>query len=385
MTDPARHAVIAGAGCAGLTLAASLLRSAHDIRLSLIDPRSSWDRDRTWCFWRFGPSIADPFITHAWDRFRVRGGAYDTVTECADTPYCHVPSDAYCRGLVDELRASGRCEIRLNQEVVALREDSAGVRVETDSDTIEADHVFDARPLPPPAPGSAPPGTLLQRFEGIEARFDTDVFDPGLATVMDFATPSGAGVHFMYVLPFALDRALIESTHLVTTDAPEPDTRGCLDAYIRSSIGRAPVEIVRRETGCLPMCASMRTPRATDRVWPIGSRAGVARASTGYAFDAILRDSDRVARAFIRNRPRPGPPRARILDAMDRLVLTLLERRPSIAPAMFGRLFARTRSGSLLRFLCDRPGAADLLRVGMAMPMRPVLGHLIRRPWVVLR
>ncbi|WP_146069326.1 lycopene cyclase family protein, partial [Cryobacterium sp. Y11] len=44
--------VILGAGLAGLTLAARLARERSGPRVVLLEPRTAYRDDRSWCFWR---------------------------------------------------------------------------------------------------------------------------------------------------------------------------------------------------------------------------------------------------------------------------------------------------------------------------------------------
>jgi len=53
--------IIIGGGCAGLSLAARLSRYGGDApRTLVVDSRTSYTNDRTWCFWKLpGASALD--------------------------------------------------------------------------------------------------------------------------------------------------------------------------------------------------------------------------------------------------------------------------------------------------------------------------------------
>ena len=53
---------------------------------------------------------------------------------------------------------------------------------------------------------------LNQHFRGWEIETDRPVFNPQLPTLFDFRTPQDGHMRFVYTLPFAENRALIEYT-----------------------------------------------------------------------------------------------------------------------------------------------------------------------------
>ncbi|MEN0019305.1 MAG: hypothetical protein AAF747_00310, partial [Planctomycetota bacterium] len=118
----------------------------------------------------------------------------------------------------------------------------------------------------------------------------------------------------------------------------------------------------------------------TARVWPIGTRAGVSRASSGYAFDAIQRDTKAVVDAFVSGKPRPRVPRSCVLSMLDRVLISWLASDQTAAPRVFGRLFERAPACSLVRFLADMPRPLDYLAVMWAMPKLGVIGHTMTHP-----
>ena len=63
--------LIVGAGCAGLSLAWHLVeRGLGGRRLLLVDPRTEYGRDRTWCFWNVVEHPFEDLVTKRWSRWR---------------------------------------------------------------------------------------------------------------------------------------------------------------------------------------------------------------------------------------------------------------------------------------------------------------------------
>lgn len=69
----------AGAGLAALSLAVRLIGLPNPPRIVLIDPRTEFPHDRTWCYWKLHNSRFDPAITHRWHHWLVRTPTAGTV------------------------------------------------------------------------------------------------------------------------------------------------------------------------------------------------------------------------------------------------------------------------------------------------------------------
>ena len=81
--------MIAGAGCAGLSLAVQLASQARRRRrpcprIVVVEPRTAYRRDRTWCYWRFVDHPFQAAVTRRWHRWRVREGARLVVRDPAE-------------------------------------------------------------------------------------------------------------------------------------------------------------------------------------------------------------------------------------------------------------------------------------------------------------
>ncbi|NRA59003.1 MAG: hypothetical protein HRU13_12890 [Phycisphaerales bacterium] len=279
--------------------------------------------------------------------------------------------------------SSESCSIRLGTSVEEIndREDHVDVLLRSGaSDSTERfTHVFDGRPPARSAQQSSEP-MLLQHFGGIEIDTSSTPVDPSVATLMDFSVSQQHGAHFMYVLPFQSDRVLVESTYLTTGISEDIDYESNATAYASDVLGVDPSRVVYRESGVLPMTLRPLGPRSTPRVWSIGTRAGVGRASSGYAFDAIQHDSARLVDALLRGQPRPRPPRSSILSMLDRVLLSLLDTHNAAAPDLFARLFQNADTDKLVRFLGDVPRPLDYLAVMWAMPKAQVIRHVLTNP-----
>jgi len=379
------RAAIIGAGCAGVSLGVRLLEAFPRLELDVYEARDRIDRDRTWCSWRFSAPAFPDAVTASWDRWIVAAPGRRLLVESPEHPYDHVPSDAFYDLLLPRLKESGRCRLYFGEPIDALdaRQDDS-VIVRTNRRDASYDFVFDARPPRSVAPGEGGAGSLEQHFLGQEIETESDAFDPTTPTLMDFDVDQSEGLHFFYVLPFSPRRALLEATYMTPPGARRPDYEERIRDYARERFGAEAYRVVRSERGVIPMSARRPAPPSTPRVWAIGMRGGATRPSTGYTFDAIQRDSDRIVAALRAGRGRPAPPRPPLAPALDRVLLSLLERRPEVGPRVFAALFRAAPTPALIRFLNDRPRGADTLRVAWAMPKTPIVGHLLRHPRAAL-
>lgn len=360
--------VIVGAGCAGLSLAVHLVEQGiRDRKILLIEPRRSYENDRTWSFWRTDRHPFESCVSRQWLRWRVRADERTVTRGSSKFPYQTMRADAFYEHALERLRSAPNVEVRLGTRVLAVRDTGDRVEVDTDRGAIRASLVFDSRPrhdAPRRRTG------LLQHFLGREVVMPEPVFDPSVAMLMDFSRVAD-GIHFVYLLPTSGRRALVESTWISSTPVSSDTYRREIARYLQGRYGSEPTSVEREERGVLPMRVSAGVRQATRRVIPIGTRGGAIRPSSGYGFLAIQRFSAEMARRLSRS-DLPAPPRmygarSRVLDG---IFLTHLGRVPERAPEMFVDLFERVPARSLIRFLSDRGNLLDDLRVIASMPKR---------------
>lgn len=373
--------VILGAGCAGLSLAYHLVERGVDRSIVLLDPRTSYERDRTWCFFTGRPHPFEALASHRWARWRVRDGRWIERSAPSIT-YQHLPADAFYQRCL--ARLEGRAELRLGVQAGALRERRGGVEIETSAGPIEARVVFDSRPMSRRA--GAGEVTLLQHFEGWHVRVERPAFDPLVATLMDFAVPQDHAIHFVYVLPYSPTEALVEATWFGGAVLDDGGYRQAIERYLRTELRLDRWAIVRRERGVIPMSTADTPIRVSERIYRIGLPGGMAKPSTGYAFQAIQRFSaelaERLAGDMLPEPPAPRDWRARSLDA---IFLSYLSRYPERAPATFATLFEKVDPALLVRFLSDDASPADCLRVMSALPLAPFTLETFRATRLWLR
>jgi lycopene beta-cyclase len=370
--------LIVGAGCAGLSLAVHLLETQRaGLRVAVLDPRTDFGRDRTWCFFR---TMDHPFarcVDRAWTRWRIVQGARDVIRGSEDHPYQHLPADAFYAHALGRVRASGAVSLHLGARVHALVDEGDLVVAETDLGRIRARLAFDSRPTPCLAAEPGAP-SFLQCFVGWFVQAARPVFDAATATLMDFRVDQARGIHFMYVLPFSQREALVEDTYFCVRAPGEDRHAAALGDYL-DRLGVGDYSITRRERGVLPMSAREVPPRPSPRVYRIGLAGGLAKPSTGFAFLAIQRFSSALA-ARLHREDLPAPPAVRPLRTrmLDRVFLSYLARRPDEAPDLFARLFERVPAEVLVRFLSECGTIADDIRVMAALPAAPFAREAIR-------
>lgn len=371
--------VILGAGCAGLSLAAALGQErAPGRRVLLLEPRTEYTRDRTWCFWNTEPHLFATAISHSWHSWRVSHGAREVKRSSRVYRYCHIAGHDFYRDALGRVeRAEGQTHLRGVVVNSVARQGDGLLAVETNQGRLLAKTVFDSRP----APGGGAP-VLLQRFVGWHVRVAEPCFDPETIELMRFV-PSGTPgrAQFLYVLPFSPTEAMVETTYLDLPSLPEPPYTRDLESALRERTSNW--EVLYTESGSLPMGGSVTPDETLPGVHRIGTRGGRIKPSSGYAFLRIQRHSRMVAQALkdgqappAHGEPGLGGASYRIMDAV---FLRALEHAPEEAAALFVRMFAGSEPDALLRFLGETSrGPREVLGVAWSLPKAPMARAALR-------
>jgi lycopene beta-cyclase len=339
---------IAGAGAAGLSLAVHLVRAGiPDLELTLIDRDFAPRADRTWCYWDDESTLYPDMVRKEWTRIRVVGAQGEILEPLDGLTYRMADSAAYSRLALAELDA--------HPSVTRITADSP------DLDHIPHERIYQSiRPLPRTGPW------LKQHFLGMEVRADADVFDPETATIMDFRVDQRHGFAFMYVLPLNAREALVEHTLFTDELLPKDAYRTEILAYLDRGFPDIAFASIREEYGVIPMVARDWTP-GDGRIRNIGGAAGLAKASTGYTFARIHRDSKAIVREITLGTPRPAPS-STFKSWMDALIIDLIRTEPDNAVDVFEHLFRVNGIGFMLRFLDERTTFGEDLRLMASVP-----------------
>src|SRR5687768_7708005 len=204
--------VIAGGGLAGCLAALTFATVRPDVRLLLIEQGEAFGGNHIWSFFEDDVAeedywLVEPMIAGRWPGYDVR---FPARKRHLPTGYNSLRSDWLDQQVRERLRPD---QYRLGAPIAAVE---ANAVVLGTGARIEADIVVDAR-----GPGAAEALDLgWQKFVGREYRLAAP---HGLdrPIVMDACVDQAEGYRFVYCLPFAADRLLIEDTYYAT--GPELD------------------------------------------------------------------------------------------------------------------------------------------------------------------
>ena len=378
--------IILGSGCAGLSLAWNLLDSGVTDPILIVDRRTTYENDRTWCFWDVEPTPFSDLATHSWSRWMIHDGDREIIAGCPEYPYLRIRSADFYRRVLDRLASAPNVILALGRRILSVRETDRGVRVTTAGGEFDGVRAFDSTGRrPAPAVPGRRPAALLQHFFGQAIRVKHPAFDPSCPSLMDFRAPQTDGPHFVYLLPLSETEALVENTYLYPFTVSAERHRREIGDYLAMRYGLVggSYEVTEEESGAIPMTTATTRVVTHSRVKPIGLAGGAARPSSGYAFLRIQRQVRAIARRIANpSRVDPAHDRGKLASLkyrfFDAVFLRTLADRPDLAPRIFGRMFDRADPSAVVRFLGERSTLIDDLGIVSALPKAPFLAAALR-------
>jgi lycopene beta-cyclase len=395
--------IFSGGGLAGLSLAYNLINSPlRDRSILIVDKDAKQQNDRTWCFWEEQPTLFDEIAYRVWHRLRFVGDDFTREFDLAPYRYQMIRGIDFYNFTREKMsQYSNVTFVRGNIDRVDDGADQATVTV--DGQSFSGSWVFDST-LPPSLRGSVSTGVeasagdmgqtetrlkppvrnghyhhLNQHFRGWEIETDRPFFNPQLPTLFDFHTPQNGHMRFVYTLPFAENRALIEytlfSSHLLTSEEYDAG----LKAYIEDVLDITRYAINHVEAGVIPMTDHPFPRRLGQRVMSIGTKGGRVKPSTGYAFLRIQRDSAAIVQALIEHgQPFHVPARRGRFGLHDAILLDIMTHHPDDLKPIFTIMFKHNPIQRIFRFLDETATLGDEARFIASLPPWRFLQALFR-------
>lgn len=367
--------LILGGGCAGLSLAWRLCELGTACPNTLVvEQRTAYDNDRTWCFWDDSGARVDSLVSHEWQWLELKSGERAVHFDCGAMSYQMLAASdfyAFARNVIHETT-----EVRLSLGTAVTAEPrkvSAGWSVETDQGTVIAKMVVDTRPGHAPEKGKA---VLWQSFYGQEVVCDFETFDPQRALLMEFTATTSRQIPFTYILPTSRHRALIEATVFGPDPVRSTDLLEQFEAAKLRCIGTNPSSMVRSESGILPMGLNKQPVSLGQGHIQVGVMAGAARPSSGFAFQRIQHWAEQCCLEIAQGRGPVGHAKDPLMmRMMDRLFLKVIASNPQTAPDLFLSIFEKADSASVIRFLSGKGTSKDYFQIMTALPAQ----HFVRQ------
>ena len=375
--------LIVGGGAAGLSLAYHLAREPRlaQKKVLLIEAEAKDRNDRTWSYWADAPMAFDGIAAHEWRRIAFRSPGFERIIDLGEYRYRMIRGLDYYQFVQRALAGNPQFTVARGT-VTSLENTADGVRVSSSAGEFTARYGFDSRP-PAIAPNATKHRYLLQHFVGWEVETDDDVFDPAVVDFMDFRGEQQHEARFMYVLPFTARKALVEYTLFSATPLPKTEYEAAIREYLGTTLGLTNYRITAEEVGAIPMTDHPLPARHGAHIINLGTRAGRAKPSTGYAFKRIQQQSTRLVAALAATGRPPADPTGDQWQfrLFDTLLLDIMQRRGETTRDIFRQLFERNPVERIFRFLDETTSWADNLRVMNSVapgPFMRSIGQVLR-------
>ena len=367
--------IIIGAGLSSLMFLNQYLKKTSGQDILLLEQKNIINSDQTFCAWEGPglPNISKDFQLKPkkiWNKI-VLNNLNDEIKRDIE-PYSYVCFDG--KETLETLLSTCKERITVikNEKVLLLSYEDNVHNVPTENGVHYGMLIVDSRNNI--KKHEIKSSLVQQAFVGNEIELTHDRFNSDEITLMSFSQREDE-IEFVYILPFSKKRALIETT--VFSASPKlTDIEGRHQKFLKKY---EPYKKIRQEKAIIPM--AVFSPDEERKILKIGISAGMIRASSGYSMRRIANWSTKL-----------GPPQlnensvssfryysSKLLNWLDKILLNVIIKYPNKGPFLFMMLFKRAKMPSLIRFLSDKPTAADLINILFCMPKRLMLKGLVKK------
>jgi len=338
---------IIGAGVSGVMLGLQLAKHSRlPGKVLISEARPTLGRSQSFGFWVNGPHPLDVLIHDRWKTWRFSLPNGESVTQTGNQyEYAYIEGDRFFQWAQTELSAHPDIALHLD------------TRLESPP---QAKHVLDSRP---PRHSTF---VACQSFVGFEVHDKHPQNQE--AQLMTSLHVVDQSLVFLYELPLSGGRSLIEWTAF----GQKPFDLSHLDQLGKQTAGQR--QIIRREEGIIPMGLKDESDH-----WgvPIGARASMTRAASGYGFLRMWEWAEKASNALVQTDRLPSTS----IDSgwtkwMDHCLLRLVREAPHTLPNIFMQLGLKVRADDFASFMM-RPTLRSASHIIWGAPKQPFIASAL--------
>ena len=339
--------IIIGGGCAGLSLAYELEihRKLENKTLAIIEPRQEYKKDKTWSFWKVIPHNFNDCVKKNWRNFSINVPAKTKHLECSNYPYQSIDSGLFYEKIIKKLKENKNIIFYKNIKEISLNNSFIFNSVPS----IKTDNA-----------------NLWQHFCGVEIETKNNFFDDKIINLMDFDCEQRNSVHFFYTLPYAKNKALVETTWLSRmNDSSQKDYDVQIKDYIEKHLNIKDYKITYKEDGAIPLFYPSNDQNKNKI--NIGTAGGMTRLSTGYTFLKIQEHSKYIRENIENIASTKLFEIGKKYQFLDKIFLRVLEKYPEKMANIFFKMFNGSPK-TIIKFLSSKSNFLEDLSIILKMP-----------------
>ena len=320
-------------------------------------------RDNYFGFWL--TDWMKPFeniIEKKWHKWTI-GDADNNITHTTNhKPYCVISFKKwknYC------LKTKNLLKIKNKKVLQYFSIDNYFKIITVDNKEYYAEKIYDSRSI------KEKKGELLQHFYGINITTSDNTFNKDNLTLMHFTKEKNL-LHFIYVLPFAHNKALIESTVFSKEVFEKSWYRKKINDFLTLKNIR---EFKERsvEKGIIPMFFAEEKNPHSPNIFNIGIRGGACKASTGYAFSFLLKQIQ-----LIKNLNHNNVKIHKFLERkMDKIFINFLKNNNEDGQS-FINLASNLNGDEFQSFMMGESSLLTKLKIIKSMPKLPFIKEIFK-------
>ncbi len=355
-------AAIIGLGPSGLAVN-KILYGDSSIEIIAFENEDINNRDNFFGFWL--TEWMKPFeniIEKKWHKWSIGDKNINITHSSGEKPYCVISFKKwknYC------LKTKNKLKIKNKKVVNYLPVKNYFKIITADNNEYYAEKIYDSRSI------KEKKDELLQHFFGINITVADNTFDENKLTLMHFTKEKNL-LHFIYVLPFSHNKALVESTVFSKKVLKKNWYREKINDYL----GEKNISDYKEnstEIGIIPMFFAEEKNSPRSNIFNIGIRGGACKPSTGYAFSFLIKQIQ-----LLKNSKKNYVNIHKFLERkMDKIFINFLKNNNEDGQS-FIKLASNLNGNEFQSFMMGESNFLTKLKIIKSMPKLPFIKELFK-------
>ena len=372
--------IIAGSGCAGLSLLYKILQtpSLQNKSILVIDKDQKKSNDRTWCFWEKNPGPFESIVYAKWNKLEFLSTDFKKELDLESYTYKMIQGIDFYNFVINYAKKFKNVSF-VQESINSIDNIDKKAVLKTTKNRYTANYIFNSTNLFNPKINEQ--NSLLQHFKGWLIKTEKPVFNPEIGRLMDFRVSQENGATFMYVLPTSTTEALVEYTLFSPRVLDKEVYTLELKKYIKEELEIDNYNLIHQESGVIPMSLEKFEQNPKLNVINIGTSGGYTKASSGYTFQFIQKNIIEIINNLVEgnNIIQQTSFKNKYYQWSDRTLIDVLLSNKLTGKDVFTKMFQKVPIEKILAFLGNESSFLEDFKVFTSFPVKPFLTSGIKQ------